>query len=416
MAHKQQHDYVSSLRTKFPKHFFQKKVLEIGSLNINGTNRDFFNFCDYLGVDVGEGPCVDIVCSGHELDHPEETYDTVLSTECFEHNPHWVETFQNMYRMCKENGMIFMTCATTGRPEHGTTRTSPYDSPLTIGIGWDYYKNLTEQDFRDNFDLDSMFDDYYFEVCTTHPDLYFYGFKKAVVDSIKPVDFRQFFIEKYYNNQWMSQAKIEYDNANPFPHIVIDNFLPPEVLDAILAKFPKPGEMDWWAFNNNNEIKLGSKNEVQIPQVARNVLAELNSGYILDWLEPLTGVPGLIADTRLIGGGLHQIQRGGKLGVHLDFNIEPRTKMARQLNLLIYLNKDWQEDWGGHLELWNEDKTECIKKVEPIFNRCVIFNTTGKSWHGHPHPLNTPENVTRKSLALYYYNTDNKKDYHNTIF
>lgn len=231
------------------------------------------------------------------------------------------------------------------------------------------------------------------------------------------VDFREYFIDKYFTKEWMSKAKIKYNNADPFPHIVIDNFLPPEILESILEDFPNPDEMEWWTFNNNNEIKLGSKNEVQIPQIARTVLQELNSGYILDWLEVLTSVPGLVADTRLIGGGLHQIQNGGKLGVHIDFNVEPRTKLARKLNLLIYLNKDWDDDWGGHLELWNSDKTKCIQKIAPIFNRCVIFNTTGRPWHGHPHPLNTPEGVTRKSLALYYYNVDNNvTNPHNTIF
>jgi Rps23 Pro-64 3,4-dihydroxylase Tpa1-like proline 4-hydroxylase len=231
------------------------------------------------------------------------------------------------------------------------------------------------------------------------------------------VDFREYFIDKYFSKEWMNNAKQEYNDNDPFPHIVIDNFLPPEILDSILEDFPKPGGMEWWTFNNNNEIKLGSKNEVQIPQIARNVLQELNSGYILDWLEVLTSVPGLVADTRLIGGGLHQIQRGGKLGIHVDFNIESRTKLARKLNLLIYLNKDWNDDWGGHLELWNNDKTQCVQKIAPIFNRCVIFNTTGKPWHGHPHPLNTPDEVTRKSLALYYYNVDNTvTNSHNTIF
>lgn len=231
------------------------------------------------------------------------------------------------------------------------------------------------------------------------------------------VDFREYFIEKYFSKEWISKAKSDYINADPFPHIIIDDFLPPEILDSILDDFPKPDEIEWWTFNNNNEIKLGSKNEVQIPQIARNVLQELNSGYILDWLEVLTGVPGLVADTRLIGGGLHQIQRGGKLGIHVDFNIEPRTKLARKLNLLLYLNKEWDDEWLGHLELWNNDKTKCVQKIAPIFNRCVIFNTTGKPWHGHPHPLNVPENVTRKSLALYYYNVDNTvTNSHNTIF
>jgi hypothetical protein len=178
MAHQQQFNYITSLKLQFPTSFFNCKMLEVGSLNINGSIRDYFTHCDYLGIDVGEGPGVDLVCEGQNLDHPDNTYDTVGSCECFEHNPYWIETFQNMVRMAKPGALVFMSCATTGRPEHGTTRTSPKDSPLTIGKGWDYYKNLTEKDFRDNFDCDAMFSKYEFQVGSPHPDLYFYGFKK----------------------------------------------------------------------------------------------------------------------------------------------------------------------------------------------------------------------------------------------
>jgi len=402
MAHTQQFDFVQKVKLKYPTFFFQKKVLEVGSLNINGSVRDFFSYCNYLGIDVGPGPCVDLVCQGQVLDHPDNTYDVSLSCEYFEHNPYWVETFQNMYRMTTSGGLVFMTCATTGRPEHGTTRSDPVSSPLTIGIGWDYYKNLTEQDFRDSFDIDEMFSEYKFEVGTPHEDLYFYGIKK--VSDV--VNFRKYFIKKYYDSNWLKEAKESYDNADPYPHLVIDNFLPVDVLNRVVDNFPKPNELDWWVFNDNNEIKLGSKKEMQLPQVARNVCQELNSGYVLDWLESLTGVPGLIADTRLFGGGLHQIVSGGKLGIHVDFNIEPHTKLRRRLNFLIYLNKDWQDEWEGHLELWDVNKTKCVKRIAPEFNRAVIFNTNDSSWHGHPIPLKTPEHITRKSLALYYYNVD----------
>ena len=178
MAHRQQFDFVQKVKLKHPTYFFQQKVLEVGSLNINGTVRDFFSYCDYLGIDVGPGRDVDLVIEGQKLDQPDNTYGTTISCECFEHNPFWVETFQNMYRMTKHGGLIIMSCATTGRPEHGTTRTTPSDSPLTIKNGWDYYKNLTEIDFREKFKIDLMFDEYKFEVGTTHADLYFYGIKK----------------------------------------------------------------------------------------------------------------------------------------------------------------------------------------------------------------------------------------------
>ena len=178
MSHPQQMDFVHKLKLRYPTSFFQAKVLEIGSLNINGTIRMFFTECDYLGIDVGEGPGVDLVSEGQSLNHSDNTYDTSASCECFEHNPYWIETFNNMHRMTKPNGLVFMSCATTGRPEHGTTRTSPRDSPLTIGKGWEYYKNLTEQDFETNFDLKNMFSSYKLEVGSPHCDLYFYGIKK----------------------------------------------------------------------------------------------------------------------------------------------------------------------------------------------------------------------------------------------
>jgi len=178
MAHQQQFDYIQKLKSRFPTYFSNKKVLEVGSLNINGSIRSLFTNCDYLGIDVGLGKDVDLVCEGQNLDHPNETYDTVCSCECFEHNPYWVETFNNMYRMTKSGGLVFMTCATTGRQEHGTTRTSPQDSPLTTIKGWDYYKNLTTEDFILNFNLGKMFSYYEFEIGGPIPDLYFYGIKQ----------------------------------------------------------------------------------------------------------------------------------------------------------------------------------------------------------------------------------------------
>lgn len=175
VSHPAQNEYIKYVKNKFPAYFYKRQVLEVGSLNINGTVRDLFTECYYVGLDVAEGKGVDIVCEGQNYDAPTESFDVVISCECFEHNPEWVATFTNMHRMTRTLGLVVMTCATTGRAEHGTTRTTPQDSPLTIGLGWDYYKNLTEQDFRDNFDLDNMFSDYQFIVGGT--DLYFYGVK-----------------------------------------------------------------------------------------------------------------------------------------------------------------------------------------------------------------------------------------------
>lgn len=187
MAHQEQRDFVDRLRKKYSKYFEYKKVLDIGSLDINGTIRDFFGSCDYTGLDVDVGKGVDIVCEGQKYDAPDNSYDVVCSCECFEHNPYWAETFKNMIRLCKDNGLVFFSCATDGRPEHGTTKTSPQDSPLTVGLGWDYYRNLIEDDFREKINFDSYFSYYEFEVNEQSHDLYFWGIVRKIDQSIIPV-------------------------------------------------------------------------------------------------------------------------------------------------------------------------------------------------------------------------------------
>ena len=161
MAHQQQRDFIKKTKDHFPECFEGEhlNVLEVGSLNINGTVRDFFKAEQYLGLDLMEGRDVDFVCAGHEYAANDGTFDTTISTECFEHDKHWKETFANMYRMTKPGGMVLFTCASEGRHEHGTTRTTPADSPATT----DYYENRVAKDFEDAFDLAQMFKQWLFE-------------------------------------------------------------------------------------------------------------------------------------------------------------------------------------------------------------------------------------------------------------
>ena len=170
MSHQSQLDFVKSVKDTFPYSFRDCKVLEIGSLDINGSVRQFFDNCDYVGIDLFPGKGVDIVGAAHTLEL--DKYDTVISCECFDHDNHWKETFRKMYYSAK--CLVIFSCATTGRQEHGTTATSPADSPFTN----DYYKNLTEQDFREEFDFDDMFSKYQFSVNQRPEDLYFWGLKK----------------------------------------------------------------------------------------------------------------------------------------------------------------------------------------------------------------------------------------------
>ena len=183
MSHKSQRDYISLLATHLPNSFVGKKVLEVGSLNINGSVRGFFRDCDYIGLDVAEGKNVDVVCEGQKYDAPDDSFDVVISCEVMEHNPYWFETFQNMIRVCKPGGLVVMTCATIGRPEHGTTRTTPSDSPLTVSMGWDYYRNLARNDFEKEINLSNLFSTYHFQTNWGSFDLLFFGLKKGPADT-----------------------------------------------------------------------------------------------------------------------------------------------------------------------------------------------------------------------------------------
>lgn len=211
-----------------------------------------------------------------------------------------------------------------------------------------------------------------------------------------------------------------YANAMPYPHVVFDNFFDPTLLDLVLTEFPEPRGVKWQRFDNAHEIKLASASESSFGPATRLLLYHLNSITFLEFLSSVTGIPDLIADPCFDGGGLHQILPGGKLAVHADFNKHPRYGLDRRLNALIYLNKDWQEEYGGHLELWNSDMTRCEKKILPVFNRLTIFGTSDITYHGHPDPLRCPEGMTRKSLALYYFSNGRPEsevsNEHSTLF
>jgi 2-oxoglutarate-Fe(II)-dependent oxygenase superfamily protein len=211
-----------------------------------------------------------------------------------------------------------------------------------------------------------------------------------------------------------------YCNEVPFPHIVMDGLFSEEQLRRVLREFPEPGQIDWNEFANREEQKLASTAESQMGEATRLFLYQLNSSTFINFLETLTGIDGLIPDPHFWGGGLHQITRGGFLKIHADFNVHEKLRLDRRLNLLLYLNQDWKEEYGGHLELWNRDMSRCEKRVLPIFNRCVVFNTNDYSYHGHPEPLACPESLTRKSLALYYYSngrpSEETSDPHGTRF
>ena len=177
MAHLEQQQFCMYVREKFPDMFYKPTVLDVGSLDINGNNRYLFIAPEYTGIDIGEGKNVDIVSKGHEYS-PDHPYDIVISTECFEHDQHYKETIKNCIRLTKDGGLFLFSCASTGRPEHGTARTTPQDSPFSHVQFNEYYKNLTENDIRKFLDVESIFSEFQFIYLPTTCDLYFYGIKK----------------------------------------------------------------------------------------------------------------------------------------------------------------------------------------------------------------------------------------------
>jgi Rps23 Pro-64 3,4-dihydroxylase Tpa1-like proline 4-hydroxylase len=211
------------------------------------------------------------------------------------------------------------------------------------------------------------------------------------------------------------ENKAEFESAKPFQHIVIDDATDATELRNLVSKYPCVSEKKWWVYDNALERKYAFNDLSQLDEKFSQFFEEANSPEFISQLENLSGLKNLIPDNSLRGGGLHQIVRGGKLDVHEDFNVHHELKAFRKLNVIVYLNEDWDPSWGGDLQLWDANMTECVKRTYPTFNRMVIFRTDMKSNHGHPDPLMCPEGMSRKSLAMYYYVPMTDEEWNNHI-
>jgi hypothetical protein len=210
----------------------------------------------------------------------------------------------------------------------------------------------------------------------------------------------------------------QFRENTPFPHIVIPNLLPDEIARRLVDEFPGPANPGWRLtgpgdsnHSGDPQIeKLGTSNEQFFPPLTRHIMHEFNSGTFVGFIEALTGWSGLMPDPSFYGCGMHSTGRGGRLMVHADASRHPNPKLHQVLNMIYYVTPDWQDAWGGQLEMWDRDATHCITKVTPTFNAALVFFTGSRSYHGHPHPLETPPGVRRNSLAAYYYTTDRDLD------
>ncbi len=207
-----------------------------------------------------------------------------------------------------------------------------------------------------------------------------------------------------------------FHQAQPFRHLVIDNFLDPEVAMQAFHEFPTMDEMD--TLNDFKQRKAQDPDISKFSPIFKEIIFEhLHSQRLLKTLVEITGMPDLQADEKLYASGLAQGANGSFLNVHIDNSSHPINPWYRRLNLLIYLNANWSEDKGGHLEFWSQDMSESVA-ILPAFNRMVIFATDKHSWHGYRR-VNTPDDDTRKSINIYYFNEkspDGSDYYHVTSF
>ncbi len=217
-------------------------------------------------------------------------------------------------------------------------------------------------------------------------------------------------IQLFSYERWESRLPTlarEYRQNKPCPHILLKDFLDFDVALEIARQFPRASTDAWTQYKHANENKLGMAKRKLFPPMLGAVVDELNSPEFVAWISELTGIPSLIADPTLEGGGLHQSGRGGYLNVHTDFSMHHfHRKWHRRVNLILYLNPEWDEEWGGSIELWERDHGKmkrCTVKYPPLLNHALIFTTDERSLHGFPDPLTCPERESRKSLALYYY-------------
>jgi Rps23 Pro-64 3,4-dihydroxylase Tpa1-like proline 4-hydroxylase len=227
------------------------------------------------------------------------------------------------------------------------------------------------------------------------------------------------FVDSIFSER-KEKLKEQWNSKKPFRFLVVDDFLIPEKAEEILKGYPAVDQGEWDGTTYINQKNKFQQREFGSDSIFLQVFQELNSPDFLKDIEYITGIENLIPDEKLFGGGLHQSRAGAFLDVHVDYNIHPETKLHRRLNILIYMNKDWRDDYEGHLQLWDMKEKKMIANIAPVFNRMAMFETNEISFHGHPKPLNTPQDVTRKSLAAYYYTASRPASEivseHNTIY
>ena len=221
-------------------------------------------------------------------------------------------------------------------------------------------------------------------------------------EPIYPIDPETLRIEHSVAKEVGAALAKDYQGKSPFDYGCFDNFLPMELLEKVRSEALSMGEQAPEHSSGNERLKT-SYNPDRLPPYTRAVFNALNSRAFIQFLEQMSGIPGLIPDPYFQGGGIHRTETTGFLSIHADFNHHKVMNLQRRLNVLIYLNPDWKEEYGGSFEVWADDMSEQIAKFTPVMGRMCCFSTGDNTMHGNPEPVNHPENEPRLSIALYYY-------------
>ena len=208
-----------------------------------------------------------------------------------------------------------------------------------------------------------------------------------------------------------------YQSAEPYNHICIDNFLPMAIVEQVrndLDNLPDAQQ----SFDAAEEKLKAQYNPDRMQDYSRHLFQAFNSRPFILFLEEMTGIKGLIPDPYYVGAGIHKTLNGGYLNIHADFNVHKQMRVERRLNVLIYLNPPWKEEWGGSFEVWDKEMKTKVASFAPTENRMCCFSTGSDTWHGNPEPVNHPDRLPRLSIALYYYTAtwDDSRFEHSTLF
>ena len=238
-----------------------------------------------------------------------------------------------------------------------------------------------------------------------------------MADPVYPLDPETLHLTSAQAKEIGSSHNMHYRSGQPYHHICIDNFLPVDILERVIDDLEHLPESEA-SFSRAQENLKSSYNPDRLPAFTKQLFQSFNSRHFILFLEEMTGIKGLIPDPYFVGAGIHKTLNGGHLDIHADFNVHKQMRIERRLNVLIYLNRDWQADWGGSFEVWDNKMTQKMASFVPTYNRMVCFSTGSDTFHGNPEPVNHPNGEPRQSIALYYYTAtwDDSRVEHTTIF